>query len=237
MAYGKGRNKDLMKRMADLGTFPMSAELAGLRSRIINTLDRMADAVWPADILEPVPSGKDLDTVLLKVQSEASKDGLNNVWAEKARMIAKSAVIEQWKRGQGNLFGRFRNIASVGDKPMDDGTQRLVNLPEDFSRSLASEDVAALQNIAESLDFGAALRFFRDLADGDVRLPTHHADVLRAMADVVRERFKRPVWKEDAVVQLHLDYRCLRGGRAALESALDALGSEIGRASGRERVL
>ncbi len=216
-----------MKRMADLGTLPMSADLAGLRSRIIVTLDRMADAVWPADIFQPVPSGKDLDAVLLKVQSAASKDGLNNVWAEKARMIAKSAVIEQWKRGQNNLFGRFRNIASVGDRPMEDGTQRLVNLPEGFSRSLTSEDVAALQNIAESLDFGATLRFFRDLSDGDAGLPPNHAEALRAMADVIRERFKRPLWKDDAVVQLHLDYRCLRGGKAALESALETLGAAL----------
>lgn len=36
-----------MKRMADLGRFPMSAEFTDLRSRIIVTLDWMADAVWP----------------------------------------------------------------------------------------------------------------------------------------------------------------------------------------------
>ena len=127
MAYGKGRNKDLMKRMADLGTLPMSADLYDLRSRIIATLDRMADAVWPADILQPVQSGKAIDTVMLKVQSEAAKEGLNIVWVEKARLIVKSAIVEQWKRGQGNLFGRFRNIATVGDVPLEDGTKRLVN--------------------------------------------------------------------------------------------------------------
>ncbi|MCZ7861893.1 hypothetical protein O9X98_10940 [Agrobacterium salinitolerans] len=223
MAYGKGRNKDLMKRMADLGTLPMSADLADLRSRIITTLDKMADAVWPTDILHPIPSGKDLDAILLKVQSEASKGGLNNVWAEKARMIARSAILEQWKRGQHNLFGRFRNIATVGDNPMEDGTQRLVNLPEEFSRSLASDDVSALQNVAESLDFSATLRLVRDLENGDAGLAPNHAEALRAMADAVRERFKRPVWKDDAVVQLHLDYRCLRGGKAALETALDTI--------------
>ncbi|MCV9964156.1 hypothetical protein OIU34_19930 [Pararhizobium sp. BT-229] len=227
MAYGKGRNKDFMKRMADLGQLPMSAELADLKSRIIATLDKMADAIWPTDILEPIPSGKEMDAVLLKVQSEASKGGLNNVWAEKARLIAKSAVIEQWKRGQRNLFGRFNNIATVGDVLMDDGSKRLVNLPEEFSRSLKLEDAAALQEIAVGLDFNSALQLFRDLADGDHGLPAHHAEALRAMADTVRDRFKRPVWKDDAVVQLHLDYRCLRGGKDALETALQALDETV----------
>ncbi|MDW9481226.1 hypothetical protein GOB57_21515 [Sinorhizobium meliloti] len=227
MAYGKGRNKDLMKRMADLGTLPMTVELADLRSRIIDTLDKMAEAVWPANILDPIPSGKDLDAVLLKVQSDASKDGLNNVWAEKARMIAKSAVIEQWKRGQRNLFGRFRNIATVGDMPMGDDTQRLVNLPEQFSRSLTADDATELQKVAEALDFNDTLRFFRDLADGDGGLPPHHAAALRAMAEVVRDRFKRPAWKDDAVVQLHLDYRCLRGGKDALAATLSDLCTSV----------
>ncbi|MDW9481302.1 hypothetical protein GOB57_21895 [Sinorhizobium meliloti] len=227
MAYGKGRNKDLMKRMADLGTLPMTAELAELRSGIIATLDRMAAAVWPADILQPLPSGKDLDAVLLKVQSEASKGGLNNVWAEKARLIAKSGVVEQWKRGQQNLFGRFRNIAAVCDVPLEDGTKRLVNLPEEFSRSLTAEDATALHETAATLDFAATLKLFRDLGDGDCDLPAHHASALRTMADVVRDRFKRPVWRDDAVIQLHLDYRCLRGGKDALAATLQDLGNAV----------
>ena len=224
MAYGKGRNKDLMKRTADLGTLAMSADLVDLRSRIVATLDRMADAVWPADILQTIPSSKDLDTVLLRVQSEASLDGLNNVWAEKARLITKSAVLEQWRRGQRNLFGRFRNIAAVGDIPMEDGTKRLVNLPEEFSRSLTAADATALQQLAENVDFAASLKLFQRLDVGDFGSPPHHAAALRAMAATVRERFKRPVWKDDAVVQLHLDYRCLRGGKDAREAVLRNLG-------------
>ncbi|MCZ7860610.1 hypothetical protein O9X98_04255 [Agrobacterium salinitolerans] len=223
MAYGKGRNKDFMKRMADLGTFPMSAELVDLRSRIVVTLDKMADAVWPADIFQPAPSGKDTDTVLLKVQSDSAKKGINVVWAEKARLIAKAAVAEQWQRGQHNLFGRFRNIATVGDTPMDDGTQRLVNLPEEFSRILTPADAKALQDIAATLDYAATLKLFRDLADGDCGFQTHQSAALRAMADAVRTRFKRPVWKDDAVIQLHLDYRCLRGGKKVLETSLTDL--------------
>ncbi|MBY3157364.1 hypothetical protein HFO56_34120 [Rhizobium laguerreae] len=220
MAYGKGKNKDLMKRMADLGTFPVSADLVELRSRIICTLDKMADAIWPSNILRPRPSGKDIDTVLLKVQSEVSKNGLNNVWAEKARLIAKAAVVEQWKRGQHNLFGRFRNVATVGDTPMDDGTQRLVNLPEEFSRTLTIADATALQTVAARRDFAATLKLFRDLGDSDCGFHPHQASALRAMADFVRTRFNRPVWKDEAVIQLHLDYRCLRGGKRVLEASL-----------------
>lgn len=227
MAYGKGRNKDLMKRMADLGALPMSADLSDLRSGIVETLDRMAAAVWPDDILDPVLSSKDIDGILVKVQSETSKSGLNIVWAEKSRLIAKPAILEQWKRGQRNLFGRFRNVATVGDKPMEDGTQRLVNLPEEFSRSLTAEDAAALQDMARGLDFAATMKLFRDLEDGDCGFPPHHADALRAMAAGVKERFKRPVWKSDATIQLHLDYRCLRGGKDVLEATLQDLGKAV----------
>ncbi|WP_115421658.1 hypothetical protein [Ensifer sp. M14] len=74
MAYGKGKDKELMKRMADLGRLAMSGELADLRSRIIVVLDKMAAAIWPSDILRPMPSGKDIDAVMLRVQSDASKD-------------------------------------------------------------------------------------------------------------------------------------------------------------------
>lgn len=223
LAYGKGKTKDLMKRMADLGPLSMSSDLSDLRSRMLATLGDMATAIWPSDILDSIPSGKDIDAVMLQVQSAASKSGLNNVWAEKARLIAKSAVLEQWKRGQRNLFGRFRNVATVGDMPMEDGTRRLVNLPEEFSRTLTAEDVAAIAEMAAGLDFQATMKLFQDFAHGDNGLPPHHADALRAMAQVVRERFRCPVWKDDAVVQLHLDYRCVRGGKEALSAAKSAL--------------
>jgi chorismate mutase len=226
-----------MKRMADLGSFPMSTDLCDLRSRIVATLDKMADVVWSGDIFQPVPSGKDLDTILLKVQSEVSKNGLNNVWAEKARLIAKAAVVEQWKRGQRNLFGRFRNIATVGDVPMDDGSQRLVNLPEEFSRTLTTADAAALQDAASTLDFAATLKLFRDLADGDCGFQPHQAMALRAMADIVRTRFKRPVWKDDGVIQLHIDYRCLRGGKQVLEASLKDLDTGVKAGSARSAAL
>jgi chorismate mutase len=216
-----------MKRMADLGTFATSSDLADLRSRIIATLEKMADAIWPSDILQPVLSVKDLDTVLLKVQSDASRAGLNNIWAEKARMIVKSAIVEQWKRGQRNLFGRFRNIATVGDIPLEDGVRRFVNLPEEFSHSLTIDDVTALQEAAVAIDFSATLKLFRDLDGGDCGLPAHHAAALRALAAGVKDRFKRPVWKDDAVIQLHLDYRCLRGGRDALSAILLSLGKAV----------
>ncbi|MCS4090203.1 transposase [Rhizobium sp. BK176] len=205
----------------------MSTDLSDLRSKIVATLDKMANAIWPADNFEPVPSGKDLDTILLKVQSEASKNGLNNVWAEKARLIAKAAVVEQWKRGQNNLFGRFRNIATVGDVPMDDGTQRLVNLSEEISRTLSIADAEALQHIAATLDFAATLKLFRDLADGDCGYSAHHAIALRSMAEAVKARFQRPVWKHDAVIQLHIDYRCLRGGKQVLEATLNDLDTAV----------
>ena len=207
--------------MADLGCAPVGVELAGLRRRFLETLRAMADSVWPTDILDPVPSGKDVDKTLLAVQSQASKQGFNNVWAEKARMSAKAAVLEQWKRGQRNLFGRFKHVSTVGEKPMEDGTPRLVNLPEEFSRSLTPEDVESLQAFADGMDFRQAMQMFRDLKDSDLDLSPVQATALRAVADVARRRYGIPRWDEaEAVVHLHLDYRCVRGGRKALEEVL-----------------
>ena len=96
MAYGKGKSKDLVKRMVELGAQPTTAELSELRRRILSAIEVMAKSIWPDDVLTPVPQGKDIDAVMLKVQSELSKSGLNSVWGEKARLLAKAAALEQW---------------------------------------------------------------------------------------------------------------------------------------------
>lgn len=227
MAYGKGQSEDLIKRVVELGTLPMSPELSSLRSGILIALVTMAASIWPNDILRPIPGGKEIDAVMLKVQSELSKGGLNSVWGEKARLLAKSAVLEQWKRAQRNLFGRFKNVDKVGDKPMADGVKRLVNLPEEFSRTLAADDLEQLQDLAAKTDFASMLELFRNLGCSNCSLAPTQADALRGLLGIVRERFACPAWKADAVIQLHLDYRCLRGGKAALSASIEALGSGI----------
>jgi len=93
MAHGKGKNEDLIKRMVELGTLPTTAELSELRTRILSAIEVMAKAIWPVDILMPVPHRKDIDAVMLKVQSELSKSGLNSGWGEKARLLAKAVVL------------------------------------------------------------------------------------------------------------------------------------------------
>jgi hypothetical protein len=213
--------------MADLGCVPLCPELARLRLESLRALKAMAEAVWPDDVLAPVPSGKELDSVLLRIQSDCSKRGFNNVWAEKARLQAKSALLEQWKRAQRNLFGRLKHISTVGDTPMEDGTPRLVNLPEEFSRTLSEADVSQLQELADGLDFKQAMKLFQDLKVGDANLPGHHATALRAMADIARQRYGIPQWNDEAVVQLHLDYRCIRGGKDVLGATLQGLGEAL----------
>jgi hypothetical protein len=227
MAYGKGKNKDLVKRIVELGTLSTTTKLSELRTRILSALEVMAKSIWPADVLTPVPQDKDIDAVMLKVQSELSKSGLNSVWGEKARLLAKAAVLEQWKRAQRLLFGKLRNIGAFGDTPMADGTIRLVNLPERLSRSLTKEDIDRLQAMAASRNFSETLRLFRDLTSSDCGLTEIQAEALRAMASLVRDRFLCPEWQQDATIQLHLDYRCLRGGKPALESTLGLLGSSL----------
>jgi hypothetical protein len=110
---------------------------------------------------------------------------------------------------------------------MADGTIRLVNLPERLSRSLTKEDIDRLQAMAASRNFSETLRLFRDLTSSDCGLTEIQAEALRAMASLVRDRFLCPEWQQDATIQLHLDYRCLRGGKPALESTLGLLGSSL----------
>ena len=81
--------------MVELGTLPAAAEMSELRTRVLCATKVMAKSIWPNDVLTPVPQGKDIDAVMLNVQSELSKSGLNSVWGEKARLLAKAAVLEQ----------------------------------------------------------------------------------------------------------------------------------------------
>lgn len=223
MAYGKGKTKNHLKRMADIGSFGMNLDLSDLRMQMLSAFGQFTSAVWPDDILDPVLNSKEIDRLMVVPQSKITKRGLNAVWAEKARLIVKSAMLEQWKRGQHTLFGKFKNISTIGDKPIENGPSRLVNLPEEYSWRLSEVDVAALQELADGLDYKQVLELFRMLRTGDADLSPLQAEALRAMADVVRNRYKCPVWKDDAVVQLHLDYRCVRGGKDVLAAALETL--------------
>ena len=79
VAYGKGQFKDAEKRMVDLGRAVNSAELALLRTRYIAACGDLAASIWPASILDAMPSGRDLDAVMLRTQA-SMKGLLNSVW-------------------------------------------------------------------------------------------------------------------------------------------------------------
>ena len=220
MAYGNGSDRNDLKRMAGLGQAPMTNELAELRAKCLGAVGDMARAVWPRSVATQRPTGKQIDACMLRVQSLASRDGLNNVWGEKMRLLARPAVLEQWTRRQRCLFGRLKNVSSRGEMPMTSGLCRLVMLPEEWTDRLRDADVAALQALADGLDFSAAMALFRALEEEDAGLPEILAAALRAMAADVGARYGCPVWKEDAVLQMHVDYRCVRGGRPRLASLL-----------------
>lgn len=209
--------------MVDLGRLDMFDDLSLLREKCLLALRKMASSVFPAQIETPIPDGKNLDKALLKLQVKIRSDGMSSVWAEKARLMAKTAIQEQWKRGQANLFGRIKHISKRGDKPMDDGHLRLVNLPEEWSRSLSDDDVAALQARADALDFRGAMALFSELRFSDAGLTETQAGALRAMLRAVEDRFGCPQWRDDASIQLHLDGRCIRGGIKTLRPTLEAL--------------
>ncbi|WP_146056540.1 hypothetical protein [Methylobacterium sp. V23] len=200
--------------MVALGAMPVDADWLGLRREWIHASNAIASAVRPT-LLDEMPTGKEVDRLMLAAQAEL-KGRINSVWAEKARISAKTAVIERHRRGQANLFGRLRHVGTVGDVPCGDGTRRLVNLPEEWSRRLSDADVGALKALADSLDFAGAMSLLRKVRDGRSNLPPLHAEALMAMVAVVEERFRHPEWGRDAeaVVQLHLDYRCLPKGES-----------------------
>ena len=210
--------------MVSLGQAVLTEELAELRRKTFCVVQEMARAAYPDSIVEPLPSGKDLDQVILEVQKKARKNGLKSFWAERARIIAKGAVLEQWRRGQKNLFGKLKNISTRGHQPSKDGHLRLVNLPEDWSRRLTDADVDQLQALADSMDFATTMAFFRNLQVGTAEIEQHLAEALLSVVNAVNNRFSCPVWKSDeAVLQLFLDYRCFEGGNKALGQACAVL--------------
>ncbi|MFX4300321.1 hypothetical protein [Pseudosulfitobacter pseudonitzschiae] len=230
MAYGKGQTKDMLKRMADLGHPVMSDDLSKLRSRCLAITKQMAKAGFSTHVTNPVPNGKDLDATMLRLQRDLSKARvLNVVWIEKCRLLAKSAILEQMMRRQRNLFGRFYHIDTLGGRQLPDGTSRLVNLPEEWSYRLDAEDVAVLKTLAETMDFREAMGFFGQIHAGEkpAHLTNAQRDALIALMDQVQERFQCPVWDPEAVIQLHLDYRCIKGTQRALSSALEAIDSGL----------
>jgi hypothetical protein len=223
VAYDKGENKDMEKRMVDLGHLCMSGDLSLLREKCLAAVREIATSVFPSQIEAKRLDGKAFDRILLPMQSQIRSRGMNVVWVEKMRLLATSAVDEQWKRGQANLFGRLKHISQRGDRPCDDGHLRLVSLPEEWSRALTDVDVAALQKRADGLDFRGAMAFFAELRLSDAGLTEAQAGALRAMLAAVEDRFSCPEWRDDATIQLHLDGRCFRGGASALKTGLGKL--------------
>ena len=229
MAYGKTPDNDgLERRMVDLGRVPVTSELAKLRALCIAATNTIARSVWPNSILDDMPSGKQLDKEMAKVQS-AQRGTLNAVWAEKCRLTAKDAVIEQHERAIKCLFGKFKHLDSVGDHPLANGTRRLLNFPEEWSSKLSDTDVAALSDLAKGMNCAGVIELFRKVRLGQVTsLPPLHVQALTAMLDIVEERYGCPEWKTDgSVTQLHLDYRCLPGGRVTQDALLAALNAAI----------
>jgi hypothetical protein len=214
MAYGKGgRGKD-DRRMVALGAMPVDADWLGLRREWIHAANAIAASVRPS-LLDDMPTGKEIDRLMLAAQA-GLKGRINSVWAEKARLSAKAAVVERHKRGRGNLFGRLKHIDTVGEVPCEDGTRRLVNLPEEWSSRLSLADVDGLKALADSLGFAGAIALLRKIRDGRANLPALQAEALAGLMDLVEAKYRHPEWGRDdeAVVQLHIDYRCVPAGTA-----------------------
>ena len=103
--------------MVDAGRGKMSRDLLILRDKCLDATREMARAGFVEDILAPVPDKKELDKILLEVQSRITRAGLNSKYTEKSRMIATAAIIEQMKRRSRNLVGRAIYIDSREEDP------------------------------------------------------------------------------------------------------------------------
>jgi hypothetical protein len=166
----------------------------------------------------------------------------NIVWVEKARITAKGSVLEQLKRAKGNLIGRFKHLNTMKDiwipkkkknkkrveveappnTPLADN-KKLVNFPEEWSAKLTYDELQSMQKIADSMSSSDILNLFRQLENNHPipHFTLNQQDALRAMLEMVKSRYGCPIYKtEDTTVQLHLDYRCLLGGRKAQDALL-----------------
>ncbi len=224
MSYGHGLDKTYEKRMVDLGRMKTSSELLLLREACIDAKNHFAEHIWPASLLEPLPTGKDLDARMLAIQAGLKKT-INAVWAEKARIAVKTSIKEQHKRGLRNLFGRFKNLDTVGYKPLKTGERRLVNFPDEWSLKLSDVDIQVLKNLSDGMDYKGTIELFRKLKAGKKNhLSELQTKALLAMLAMVEESYGCPEFKtEEATVQLHLDQRCLNGAKVAFDAVTNRL--------------
>lgn len=212
--HGNGKTKGMDVRMADLGRAMMTPDLHLLRRKCLETMQEMAEAIYPGHITDPFPDRAGQDAImaeLAELQKVIRKRGFNVVWVEKCKIMAAPKVFLQWQKGQNRLFGKFKNISSRSEKAGANGIRRLVNLPEEYSERLSESDVRHLNQLADGMEYGEVMEFLRELREDDMGLSSVQADALRAMMERVNQNFSCPEWKDDGIVQLHLDNRAIRG--------------------------
>ena len=149
-----------------------------------HSANKCATAVWPKSVLDKHGSKGDLEAAMVAIQKQ-DESPINSVWRGKTRINVANAVAEQHKRALRTLYGKFLNIAAVGDTPIKDGTRRLLNLPEEWSGMLSDTDVASLAKLASGMNMVDVLKLFRKVRNGKATgLPLLHAQALAAMLDM-----------------------------------------------------
>jgi hypothetical protein len=224
--------------MIELGSVVVAegSPLFVLRASIMAARSLLVEAGWPADPMLPLKKA-DLDRALLKTQSAITKDGLNSKYAEKARMSASDAILEQVARARRTFFGRIANIDARNDR------NEATCLPEVLLDRLAPSDIAALKKDLAAPNGGLAIliaeaRLHADVAaiadDGErtaacANLPPRQGAIVWVLGHVLA-RYDRPEMDapdKDGVVrscvQLHLDAACLRPAHKAYPSLLKNL--------------
>ena len=97
-------NDGLERRMVGLDHVINTPDLAKFRASYIVAVNHFAQTIWLQSILEKLPSGKDLDRLMLPIQS-SFKRILNSVWAEKARITdVRYGVVDKAQRKSQDRF-------------------------------------------------------------------------------------------------------------------------------------
>ncbi|WP_155836751.1 hypothetical protein [Paraburkholderia mimosarum] len=241
MPYKKGKSADDYDyRAIALGvgalTISKQAVVNELRVKCRDTIQAMAAAVHAPYPLIEVPTGNSIDRLLLGVQKAVR--GLNKAYAERCRLIVKTAVVEHNKRYFGRLCGRLRHVADEipeADRKADaEGrVRRYWHVPVELQDAVTAEELLALSAWADD-PAHSALDLFRavihPLEYGEAAAKSLTADLTPNQLDILHNIHARVQAKhaavafagEDASISLSLQYQVFSTEDRDLAARIDS---------------
>ena len=206
MPFGRG-DKSTLKRMVSVSvegaTELKRLVFEKLRVAYIALLNDMVEAAWVDPLDESrVMDDKALGKALFAIQKTAVSGGMRSVYAERARLDVNAKIREQWKRFEKGLRWRLGNAAREIDD--EKKTRRWYAVPQEIENSIA---VSELEQLAEygKWERERLLCLFR--GEANVALSEGQRIVLGEILEQTRRRCGKPLYREDATIQLMMDDR------------------------------